>query len=77
MFAYGREDIMHDENPTDEVWSCFYEYLVFVKTRIQNIRKRFLFDSDDAIQINNQKSVRALFVIRNKNNNIVVNDTDQ
>lgn len=38
---------MHDEiGPTDEVWQAYYEYLLYVKTKVEEVRNNFRFDND-------------------------------
>lgn len=47
MFRYGGEDIFNDdESPGDEEWGAYYEYLLYVKSRIKEVRKRFQMNSD-------------------------------
>lgn len=46
LFSEGEKDIMMDEDgPTDEEWQAYYEYLMFLRDRVLDLRESFLLDN--------------------------------
>lgn len=39
MFDYGQRDLIgDDEGPSDELWEAYYEYLIFLESRVTEAR---------------------------------------
>ncbi|CAD8057339.1 unnamed protein product [Paramecium sonneborni] len=67
LFQYGKMDLQDDEDqPTDEQWFAFYQYLVHLEKEISKLRKNFKIDSDVSAIINKQLKPYDLYVIRNQ-----------
>ncbi|CAD8131835.1 unnamed protein product [Paramecium octaurelia] len=67
LFQYGKMDLQDDEEqPTDEQWFAYYQYLVHLEKEISKHRKHFKIESDVAAIINKQLKPYDLYVIRNQ-----------
>ena len=53
LFSEGEKDIMMDEDgPSDEEWQAYYEYLMFLRDRVLDLRESFLLDNQQCLMIN-------------------------
>jgi hypothetical protein len=41
-----------DEGPSDELWEAYYEYLIFLESRVTEARYKFYFKLDFAVEMN-------------------------